>query len=81
VSNIGIAACIDPVALDRACIDMVNSAPVLKGSILDDKGLCECHEPFNKFEKIYPGVKWEAGLKHAENLGMGTQDYELIKLG
>lgn len=80
VPNIGIAASFDPVALDKACIDMVNAAPVLKGSVLDDKGFCDCHEPFNKFEKIYRSVGWEAGLKHAESLGMGTQQYELIKL-
>lgn len=80
VPNIGIAASFDPVALDKACIDMVNAAPVMKGSILDDKGHCHNHEPFNKFEKIYPGVRWESCLKHGEELGMGTQDYDLINL-
>ncbi|MCX7749920.1 MAG: DUF362 domain-containing protein [Clostridia bacterium] len=80
VPNLGIAASFDPVALDKACIDMVNAAPLLKGCMLDD-GKDHSHgEGSDKFRKIYPRANWLAGLKHAESLGLGTTEYELEKI-
>ena len=34
--NIGMLASFDPVALDQACADLVNAAPVMANSLLDD---------------------------------------------
>jgi uncharacterized Fe-S center protein len=75
VPDIGIAASFDPVALDRACVDLVNKAPVINGSILEEK---HYHEGKDKFTHIHSNTKWESGLKHGEELGLGTQEYELI---
>jgi len=36
VPNIGMLASFDPVALDQACADLVNAAPVMANSLLDD---------------------------------------------
>lgn len=83
VPDIGIAASFDPVALDKACIDMVNSAPVLKGSVLDNENSrpCSCEgDSFDKFKHIHPNTNWMAGLKHAEALKLGTLEYELVKV-
>lgn len=77
VPDIGIAASFDPVALDRACVDLVNKAPIISGSILEDK---HYHEGEDKFTHIHANTNWEAGLKHAEQIGIGTQDYELVIL-
>lgn len=81
VPDIGIAASFDPIALDMACVDMVNKAPVIKGSVLDEK-VCHCHEhedsSFDKFSHIHPDTDWKAGLKHGEEIGLGHMDYELI---
>lgn len=76
VPNIGIAASFDPVALDKACVDMVTEAPVLKGSVLDGK----CPDHTDKFKEIYPRIDWMAGLKHAQSLGLGSVEYELVKV-
>lgn len=75
VPDIGIAASFDPVALDRACADLVNKAPVMKGSVIDDGSF---HNGEDKFKRAHSNTNWEAGLIHGEKIGLGTQNYELI---
>lgn len=74
--DIGIAASFDPVALDKACVDLVNDGPANHGSILEDK---HYHEG-DKFNHIHQHTDWRTGLKHGEEIGLGTMEYELIKL-
>lgn len=76
VPDIGIAASFDPIALDKACADMVNEAQAIKGSVLEDK---HYHEG-DKFLHIHSNTDWKAGLKHGEEIGLGTMDYELITI-
>ena len=80
VPDIGIAASFDPVALDRACIDLVTKAPGMPGSRLMD--LCGgiIHEQDDKFRIVHPRAIWKTGLDYAEEIGIGTQQYELITL-
>lgn len=74
VPDIGIAASLDPVALDRACVDMVNEAPVNAASVLGDSGL---KSGGDKFGRIHPNTSWQNGLAYAQSIGLGTQDYTL----
>jgi uncharacterized protein len=74
VPDLGIAASFDPIALDKACVDMVNAAQAVKGSILEDK---HYHEG-DKFCHIHSNTDWKTGLKHGEEIGLGTMEYELI---
>jgi uncharacterized Fe-S center protein len=72
------AASFDPVALDKACADMVTAAPALAGS-----RICKSHdqgtmEGLDKFKKAHPDTFWESGLEHAVKIGLGNIDYELI---
>lgn len=76
VPDIGIAASFDPVALDRASADLVNQMAPNKGSILAEK---HCEEK-DHFKKVHPNTDWEAGLRHAESMGIGVQRYELIQV-
>jgi uncharacterized Fe-S center protein len=73
VPDLGIAASFDPVALDRACLDMVTAAPALKESVLEGRGA----PGQDKFRIIHPAMDGTAGLAYAEQIGLGTQDYEL----
>ncbi len=75
VPNIGIAASFDPVALDRACADLVNKAPAMKNSRLDTVGFMEGDD---KFTSIHPETDWRVCLNHAEEIGLGKNDYKLI---
>lgn len=75
VGDIGIVASRDPVAIDQACADMVNQARGLYGSALKKKSA-----GVDKFKDIYPAVDWPIQLEYAEKLGLGSREYELIKV-
>ena len=74
VADIGMFASFDPVALDRACIDAVNAAKPLPDTALTDAQ----HNEGDHFHRIFPSTDWRPCLDHAEKLGIGTQDYELV---
>lgn len=88
VPDLGMAASFDPVALDQACADLVNKAPMLRTSnVLADKceehdhEHCHCHEHADdKFHMLHPNTNWQAGLRYCEEIGVGTRDYELIEM-
>lgn len=79
IADIGIAASFDPVALDRACVDMVNKAPIANNSLLQDK-VNEGSKEKDKFKCLHNNTNWEATLKHAEELGLGSNEYEIVNL-
>ena len=135
VPDLGIACSFDPVALDQACVDLVNAAPVLRTSnMLTDKlhlapssenacccsanpatedacccsaanatedaccsadapssenACCSavpatedacCSEHPDHFHHLHPDTDWQAGLRYAEEIGLGTRHYHLIRL-
>lgn len=76
VNDIGICASTDPVAIDQACADLVNGAPGNPHS-----ALVTGHEPGNdKFRGVYPEIDWEVQLEHAAKMGIGSREYELIRI-
>lgn len=80
VSDVGIAASFDPVALDMASVDLVNKAPVISGSVLAKKLEKESHHQHDMdvFSTIHPDTLWKAGIEHGEAIGLGTKNYELV---
>ena len=80
VPNIGMLASFDPVALDQACADLVNAAPVMANSLLDDhlKADPEGCQGHDHFHNLTPESEWKTCLAHAEKLGMGTRAYVLV---
>jgi uncharacterized Fe-S center protein len=76
VPDIGVLASLDPVAIDQASYDLVNEAPPAKGSKLSDG----YSVGGDKFMDLHPDVDPTVQLRHAEKLGMGTRDYELVEL-
>jgi uncharacterized Fe-S center protein len=82
IPDIGMFASFDPVALDMACADMANQAPVISGSYLADqlsKQNTSCGE-HDHFHATHPETNWVSCLDHAEKLGIGTKAYELIEV-
>lgn len=65
MGDIGILASLDPVALDRACTDLVRSS--------EDPGKVHLIERIDSRHGMHT-------LDHAEALGMGSQKYELVAL-
>ncbi len=76
VPNVGMFASFDPVALDMACVDAVNAQPPLRDTAAD-AGDCHDHDYFHR---IHPDTDWMSCLEHAEKLGLGTREYELVKI-
>ncbi len=76
VPDVGMFASFDPVALDMACADAVNAQTPLKGSLLDEVK----HRHHDHFTDVHPTTNWRSCLEHAEYLGLGTMDYELITI-
>lgn len=78
IPNVGMFASFDPVALDKACADACNAQIPLPGSKLEE-GLHAHHcEGKDHFYHVSPNTEWKSCLDHAEKLGIGTQEYELI---
>ena len=76
VADIGIVASNDPVAIDQASADLVNQAQGRKDSCLTKN-----FKPGqDKFRAVYPKVDWEIQLEYAEAIGLGSRDYELVKI-
>ncbi len=76
VNDIGILASEDPVAIDQASVDLVNQEEGNRSSKLTKNW-----EPGrDKFRAIYPEVDWSIQLSYAEEIGLGTREYELIKI-
>jgi len=82
VPNIGMVASFDPVALDEASADLVNAAPVLGRSLLEDQIQQNPEEAkkHDHFHNISPNTNWTVGLDHAEKIGLGTRKYTLIEI-
>ena len=78
VPDIGIFASFDPVALDQACIDAVNAAPAIAGSIIFDRQKTPDTANNDHFTIIHPTTDWREQLSHAEKIGLGTRKYELF---
>ena len=79
VPNVGMFASFDPVALDMACVDAVNAQTPLRGSAVDDAGE-EIEHKHDHFQRIHPDTDWHSCLEHGEKIGIGTREYELIKI-
>ena len=77
--NIGMFASFDPLALDQACVDACLKAAPLPGSQLarhlEDP---EFHDHHDHFTNSTPESEWRSCLEHAEKIGLGSREYELI---
>ncbi len=76
VPDIGILASHDPVALDKACYDLVNAR---QGDV---RSRLTCnHEPgADKFKGAWSYTDGGVQLAHAEALGLGKEEYELVDI-
>ena len=79
--NIGMFASFDPLALDQACADACLAATPIRNSQLGDNmadpNFVDHHDHFTNST---PESEWKTCLEHAEKIGLGTREYELIKM-
>ncbi|WP_308623550.1 DUF362 domain-containing protein [uncultured Enorma sp.] len=87
VPDLGMFASFDPVAIDQAAIDMALAQPALPNTELTDMrakleaagGIPE-HCQHDHFNMTHPDTNWRSCIEHAEKIGLGTSDYELIEV-
>ena len=77
--NIGMFASLDPVAIDQACVDMAQKQTPFEnsqlGEHLADPNFEKHHD---HFKDSNPNVHWKETLEHAEKIGLGSREYELV---
>lgn len=78
IADVGMFASFDPVAIDQACADMANLAPIIADSVLDQNK--HTHHHNDHFIDTHPNTNWKVCLEHAEKIGLGTRTYELEKV-
>lgn len=88
IADIGMLASFDPVALDQACADLCNQAKPIPESELGEQlarheqegcgeQTCEEHDHFHM---VHPDTEWRSCIEHAVKIGLGTNQYELIRI-
>lgn len=76
VGDIGMLASFDPVALDMACADLVNKAMISPDST--------AYPNRDRFDDVFrctqPTTDWRPTIDHSVKMGLGSSDYELIRI-
>ncbi|MCR5791647.1 MAG: DUF362 domain-containing protein [Lachnospiraceae bacterium] len=83
ISDIGMLASFDPVALDQACADLCNKSEPVPQSILGqnlEKEHGQEHEHHDHFKMVHPDTEWKSCIAHAVKIGLGTNEYELEQI-
>ena len=79
--DLGMLASFDPVALDQDCADLCLQAEPLPNSQLSDNlSRPDWHHHHDPFRDSNPNTRWRETLEHGEKIGLGTREYELIKM-
>lgn len=76
VPDIGFLASTDPIALDKACLDLVNEQAACPD--------CKLEHGFpngeDKFTALWKWTRGDVTFTHGEAMGLGTPHYELIRI-
>ncbi len=80
VPNVGMFASFDPVAIDVACADAVNAMPPIQNSQLGELVAHHEHDDRDYFGRVAPDTDWKSCIAHAVKIGLGNDQYELIRV-
>ena len=75
VTDFGLLSSQDPVAVDRASVDMVNTQPAYPGGEFS-----KLSESPDRMSSYKPSVNWAEFLSLASDAGLGETTYELVKI-
>ncbi len=77
--NLGMFASFDPLALDQACVDAcLKATPLPNSQLSDNMARCGFVDHHDHFRNSTPESEWRTCLSHAEKIGLGSREYELI---
>ncbi len=79
--NIGMFASFDPLALDQACVDACLAAkPMPNSQLSDHMADPKFVDHHDYFKNSTPESEWKTCLDHAQKIGLGNREYELIRM-
>ena len=79
--DVGMFASFDPVALDQACVDAcLKLEPMPNSQLSDNLKKPGFHDHHDHFLNSTPESRWESCLEQAEKIGLGSREYEIIKM-
>jgi uncharacterized Fe-S center protein len=79
--DVGMFASFDPLALDQACADAcLKETPVPGSQLAENMKKPGFHDKHDHFENTTPESEWKTCLEHAEKIGLGSREYELIRV-
>ena len=79
--NIGMFASFDPLALDKACADAcLASKPMPNSQLSDNLSKDGFVDLGDHFTNSTPESEWKSCLEHAKEIGIGSLEYELVKM-
>lgn len=79
--NLGMFASFDPLALDQACVDACLRATPLPGSqLFENLAKPDFVDHRDHFTNSRPESEWRTCLEHAEKIGLGSREYDLIPM-
>ena len=79
IPDVGMFASFDPLALDQACVDACLRQTPLPGSQLtDEMARPDFHDRHDHFDNTNPNTEYKTCLAHAEKIGLGSREYELV---
>ena len=73
ISDIGMLASFDPVALDLACADACNKMP-------RNEGYEYAKNDTDLFHALHTITDWRAQITHGAKIGLGSDSYELVEI-
>jgi len=77
--DVGMFASFDPLALDQACADAcLRQQPLPDSQLGDNMRKADFEDHHDHFTNSRPESEWKTCLEHAEKIGIGTRNYELI---
>lgn len=81
IPDVGMFASFDPLALDQACVDACLKQTPLPGSQLtDEMSKPDFHDHHDHFDNTNPNTEYKTCLAHAEKIGLGSRQYELVRV-
>lgn len=78
IPNIGMAVSFDPVALDQACSDLCMKAARFENTRITDNIGLGVKMSSDLWKDSTPASSWQETLIHAEKIGVGSREYELV---
>lgn len=77
--NIGMFASFDPLALDQACVDAcLKAEPLPNSQLTDNMKLADFCDHHDHFENTTVNTEYKTCLAHAEKIGLGSREYEIV---